>query len=159
MFWEERPPRKREELLMNRTLENKTEGQKPVHSVYHLTKGVRNYRLETTTVKWYDPMFNLVIFCFSIVISSKHCNKIPTYLFLEVIKNGEANGRLLIVNSAVSLRGTRITQDRIAERRREQAESLCSLKEGKHEELPWPWDHLWSHLRLPLVCTHWSCVG
>lgn len=49
-------------------------------------------------------------------------------MFLEAVRNGEANGRLF--TSAVSLRGNRIPQDRIAKRRK-QAESVCSPKEGK----------------------------
>lgn len=48
IFWEERPSHtKKKELLVNLILGNKSKG----HSVYPVTKGVRNYKLKTTIIR------------------------------------------------------------------------------------------------------------
>lgn len=115
MFWGERPPHtKQEVLLVNLIHGNKSKGQKPVHSVYQLTKGVRSFSIE--------------------LVASTLTKRIPIYLFLAAARNGEANERL--VNSTVNLRGNRIPRDRMVERRRKQTE-FPSKERKELEELPW----------------------
>ena len=57
VFWEERPPHtKKEELSVNLIHGNKSKGQKPVHSVYQLTKGVRSFSLELVASTFTGPV-------------------------------------------------------------------------------------------------------